>query len=155
MSIWERALWEHAKRVRCTEARKGRLQLKVSCEGGRKEDVRKCVFVCASAFLFALTQLMTDVAGNPEEERRTEFYQAPWLPEAVGRYIYSKVGRQANAWLYSLPSLHTSAPIFMTLILFVVADAAEEARAGAGVGHSTHLKFHSVSTANVKWRHLN
>uniref|UniRef100_A0A674CAA2 SWI/SNF related BAF chromatin remodeling complex subunit D2 n=1 Tax=Salmo trutta TaxID=8032 RepID=A0A674CAA2_SALTR len=36
-------------------------------------------------------KLMTDVAGNPEEERRTEFYQAPWVPEAVGRYIYSKV----------------------------------------------------------------
>ncbi|XP_053721142.1 SWI/SNF-related matrix-associated actin-dependent regulator of chromatin subfamily D member 2 isoform X1 [Synchiropus splendidus] len=36
-------------------------------------------------------KLMTDVTGNPEEERRTEFYQAPWLPEAVGRYVYSKV----------------------------------------------------------------
>lgn len=59
-------------------------------EGGRKDDVRKCVSVCASLLLFRLAQLMTDVAGNPEEERRTEFYQAPWLPEAVGRYIYSK-----------------------------------------------------------------
>lgn len=61
-------------------------------EGGRKEgrceEVRLCVR--ASLLLFLLTQLMTDVAGNPEEERRTEFYQAPWLPEAVGRYIYSK-----------------------------------------------------------------
>ncbi|KAJ8245932.1 hypothetical protein GJAV_G00261840 [Gymnothorax javanicus] len=36
-------------------------------------------------------KLMTDVAGNPEEERRTEFYDAPWVPEAVGRYIFSKV----------------------------------------------------------------
>ncbi|XP_061666470.1 SWI/SNF-related matrix-associated actin-dependent regulator of chromatin subfamily D member 2 isoform X2 [Syngnathoides biaculeatus] len=36
-------------------------------------------------------KLMTDVTGNPEEERRTEFYQAPWMTEAVGRYIYSKV----------------------------------------------------------------
>ncbi|XP_067343925.1 SWI/SNF-related matrix-associated actin-dependent regulator of chromatin subfamily D member 2 isoform X2 [Channa argus] len=36
-------------------------------------------------------KLMTDVTGNPEEERRTEFYQAPWVPEAVGRYVYSKV----------------------------------------------------------------
>ncbi|CAL8383143.1 SWI/SNF-related matrix-associated actin-dependent regulator of chromatin subfamily D member 2 isoform X2 [Gadus morhua] len=36
-------------------------------------------------------KLMTDVAGNPEEERRAEFYQSPWLPEAVGRYVYSKV----------------------------------------------------------------
>lgn len=36
---------------------------------------------------------MTDVMGNPEEERRTDFYQAPWMPEAVGRYIYSKVSK--------------------------------------------------------------
>ncbi|KAK1881670.1 SWI/SNF-related matrix-associated actin-dependent regulator of chromatin subfamily D member 2 [Dissostichus eleginoides] len=36
-------------------------------------------------------KLMTDVTGNPEEERRTEFYEAPWVPEAVGRYVYSKV----------------------------------------------------------------
>ncbi|MEQ2208195.1 SWI SNF, matrix associated, actin dependent regulator of chromatin, subfamily d, member 2, partial [Xenoophorus captivus] len=36
-------------------------------------------------------KLMTDVTGNPEEERRTEFYQEPWVPEAVGRYVYSKV----------------------------------------------------------------
>ncbi|AWP17691.1 putative SWI/SNF-related matrix-associated actin-dependent regulator of chromatin subfamily D member 2-like [Scophthalmus maximus] len=36
-------------------------------------------------------KLMTDVTGNPEEERKTEFYQAPWVPEAVGRYVYSKV----------------------------------------------------------------
>lgn len=34
---------------------------------------------------------MTDVKGNPEEERRTEFYEAPWVPEAVGRYVYSRV----------------------------------------------------------------
>lgn len=40
---------------------------------------------------FLFHQLMTDVTGNPEEERRTEFYQAPWVPEAVGRYVYSKV----------------------------------------------------------------
>lgn len=40
---------------------------------------------------FLLHQLMTDVTGNPEEERRTEFYQAPWVPEAVGRYVYYRV----------------------------------------------------------------
>ncbi|XP_049320232.1 SWI/SNF-related matrix-associated actin-dependent regulator of chromatin subfamily D member 2 [Astyanax mexicanus] len=36
-------------------------------------------------------KLMTDTAGNPEEERRSEFYQAPWVQEAVGRYVFSKV----------------------------------------------------------------
>ncbi|XP_056628026.1 SWI/SNF-related matrix-associated actin-dependent regulator of chromatin subfamily D member 2 isoform X2 [Triplophysa dalaica] len=36
-------------------------------------------------------KMMTDTVGNPEEERRTEFYQAPWVTEAVGRYVFSKV----------------------------------------------------------------
>lgn len=36
-------------------------------------------------------QLMTDTVGNPEEERRTEFYHSNWVTEAVGRYIFSKV----------------------------------------------------------------
>uniref|UniRef100_A0A671S9N8 SWI/SNF-related matrix-associated actin-dependent regulator of chromatin subfamily D member 1 n=1 Tax=Sinocyclocheilus anshuiensis TaxID=1608454 RepID=A0A671S9N8_9TELE len=34
---------------------------------------------------------MTDVVGNPEEERRAEFYHQPWAQEAVCRYFYSKV----------------------------------------------------------------
>ncbi|XP_078462885.1 SWI/SNF-related matrix-associated actin-dependent regulator of chromatin subfamily D member 1-like isoform X1 [Lampetra fluviatilis] len=34
---------------------------------------------------------MTDVVGNPEEERRAEFYFQPWSQEAVCRYFYSKV----------------------------------------------------------------
>lgn len=38
-----------------------------------------------------LPQTMTDVVGNPEEERRAEFYFQPWAQEAVCRYFYSKV----------------------------------------------------------------
>ena len=34
---------------------------------------------------------MTDVVGNPEEERRADFYYLPWSQEAVCRYFYSKV----------------------------------------------------------------
>ncbi|XP_022079739.1 SWI/SNF-related matrix-associated actin-dependent regulator of chromatin subfamily D member 1-like isoform X2 [Acanthaster planci] len=34
---------------------------------------------------------MTDVVGNPEEERRSDFYYQPWAQEAVRRYFYSKV----------------------------------------------------------------
>ncbi|GAB6026850.1 SWI SNF- matrix-associated actin-dependent regulator of chromatin sub D [Chamberlinius hualienensis] len=34
---------------------------------------------------------MTDVAGNPEEERHAEFYYQPWAQEAVCRYFYTKV----------------------------------------------------------------
>ena len=34
---------------------------------------------------------MTDVAGNPEEERKADFYFQPWSQEAVCRYFYGKV----------------------------------------------------------------
>ncbi|KAK7794782.1 hypothetical protein R5R35_004122 [Gryllus longicercus] len=34
---------------------------------------------------------MTDVVGNPEEERRAEFFYQPWAQEAVCRYFYTKV----------------------------------------------------------------
>lgn len=34
---------------------------------------------------------MTDVVGNPEEERHAEFYYQTWAQEAVCRYFYSKV----------------------------------------------------------------
>ena len=35
---------------------------------------------------------MTDVVGNPEEERHAEFFFEPWSQEAVSRYFYGKVG---------------------------------------------------------------
>lgn len=36
-------------------------------------------------------QTMTDVVGNPEEERRSDFYYQRWAQEAVCRYFYGKV----------------------------------------------------------------
>ncbi|KAJ7411800.1 SWI/SNF-related matrix-associated actin-dependent regulator of chromatin subfamily D member 3 [Willisornis vidua] len=36
-------------------------------------------------------KVMTDVVGNPEEERRAEFYHEPWSQEAVSRYFYCKL----------------------------------------------------------------
>uniref|UniRef100_A0AAY5EW61 DM2 domain-containing protein n=1 Tax=Electrophorus electricus TaxID=8005 RepID=A0AAY5EW61_ELEEL len=36
-------------------------------------------------------RLMTDVIGNPDEERRAEFYYQPWSQEAVSRYFYCKI----------------------------------------------------------------
>lgn len=52
-----------------------------------------CQIVIAniSVIMFLLVQLMTDVVGNPEEERRAEFYNQPWSQEAVSRYFYCKV----------------------------------------------------------------
>ena len=34
---------------------------------------------------------MTDVSGNAEEERLSEFYNQPWIEEAVHRYFYRQV----------------------------------------------------------------
>lgn len=37
---------------------------------------------------------MTDVVGNPEEERRSEFFYQPWTQEAVSRYFFTKVNQK-------------------------------------------------------------
>lgn len=37
---------------------------------------------------------MTDIVGNPEEERRAEFYYQPWTQEAVSRYFFTKVNQK-------------------------------------------------------------
>ncbi|XP_064647597.1 SWI/SNF-related matrix-associated actin-dependent regulator of chromatin subfamily D member 1-like isoform X2 [Lineus longissimus] len=34
---------------------------------------------------------MTDVVGNPEEERKADYFHQPWAGEAVCRYFYGKV----------------------------------------------------------------
>lgn len=34
---------------------------------------------------------MTDVSGNSEEERASEFYNQTWTEEAVHRYFYRQV----------------------------------------------------------------
>lgn len=52
---------------------------------------------------------MTDVVGNPEEERRAEFYYQPWAQEAVCRYFYSKV------MLYTLQLSYLATEIFEIL----------------------------------------
>lgn len=49
---------------------------------------------------------MTDVVGNPEEERRAEFYFQPWAQEAVCRYFYSKVSVPKQGSL-SVPVTHS------------------------------------------------
>ncbi|ELK26727.1 SWI/SNF-related matrix-associated actin-dependent regulator of chromatin subfamily D member 2 [Myotis davidii] len=36
-------------------------------------------------------RIITDVIGNPEEERGAAFHHQPWAQEAVGRHIFAKV----------------------------------------------------------------
>ena len=53
-------------------------------------------------------KMMTDVAGDPEEERHTDFYYQPWASEAVCRYFYQKI-QQKRAELDSVLGLKSSA----------------------------------------------
>lgn len=57
----------------------------------------KCYYLTNCDEYDFLVQLMTDVVGNLEEERRAEFYNRPWSQEAVSRYFYCKVSRN-DAW---------------------------------------------------------
>uniref|UniRef100_A0A8C5N539 SWI/SNF related BAF chromatin remodeling complex subunit D2 n=1 Tax=Leptobrachium leishanense TaxID=445787 RepID=A0A8C5N539_9ANUR len=52
-------------------------------------------------------KIMTDTMGNPEEERRSEFYEQPWAQEAVGRHIFFKFYKLATTSL----SVHPMLPI--------------------------------------------
>ncbi|XP_039380678.1 SWI/SNF-related matrix-associated actin-dependent regulator of chromatin subfamily D member 3 isoform X4 [Mauremys reevesii] len=47
-------------------------------------------------------KVMTDVVGNPEEERRAEFYHEPWSQEAVSRYFYCKIQQRRQELEQSL-----------------------------------------------------
>uniref|UniRef100_A0A8B9LXZ3 DM2 domain-containing protein n=1 Tax=Astyanax mexicanus TaxID=7994 RepID=A0A8B9LXZ3_ASTMX len=57
-------------------------------------------------------KLMTDVVGNPEEERRAEFYHQPWSQEAVSRYFYCKVREEIQYFIGSLIFLNLNLQIF-------------------------------------------
>lgn len=46
--------------------------------------------------IFPDLKTMTDVSGNPEEERHTDFYYQPWAQEAVCRYFYQKITQKRS-----------------------------------------------------------
>merc|ERR1719341_1767319 len=50
---------------------------------------------------------MTDVTGNPEEERKVDFYYQPWVTEGVCRYFYGKI-QQKRAELDSSLGIRNS-----------------------------------------------
>jgi SWI/SNF-related matrix-associated actin-dependent regulator of chromatin subfamily D len=39
---------------------------------------------------------MQDLNGNPEEERKAQFFYEPWTDEAVCRYFYNKVQQRRS-----------------------------------------------------------
>ena len=48
-------------------------------------------------------QVIKEKMGNPDSERRAEFYQQPWCHEAVPRYFYSKVKYSSPPPIFQLP----------------------------------------------------
>ncbi|XP_035894691.1 brahma-associated protein of 60 kDa-like [Anopheles stephensi] len=52
-------------------------------------------------------KMMTDVVGNPEEERRAEFYYQPWAQEAVSRYFFAKVNQRRSELEQALGIRHS------------------------------------------------
>ena len=70
---------------------------------------------------------MTDVTGNPEEERRVDYYYQPWVTEGVCR------------WVLLTPSLTHSHPLLLQLLLRQ--DPAEARRAGLQPGSQELLRL--------------
>jgi len=52
-------------------------------------------------------KVMTDVVGNPEEERKSDFFNQPWTQEAVHRYFYKQV-QQKRAELEQVLGIRSS-----------------------------------------------
>lgn len=90
-----------------------------------------------------LPQTMTDVVGNPEEERRAEFYFQPWAQEAVCRYFYSKVSAVPEAHKGSdtgrISGVGCQPLVSRACIPVFSAGAAEAARVRASPGNPKHI----------------
>lgn len=87
---------------------------------------------------------MTDVVGNPEEERRAAFYHEPWSQEAVSRYFYCKVMKLHLAVSCALSKTSASGCSCDTFMFFFplflsLTDPAEETGAGTGLSCPQHL----------------
>lgn len=91
---------------------------------------------------------MTDVVGNPEEERRAEFYHEPWSQEAVSRYFYCKVrpwervigGKEKSPTPAGSPHMRSgihSSSAHCLLLLF--SDPAAQTRVGAVPGCAQYI----------------
>lgn len=86
--------------------------------------------VFATPYPFS-SQIITDVIGNPEEERRAAFYHQPWAQEAVGRHIFAKV-RLCHFGLLLLRSSSLRHALSSS-------GAAAKAGTGTGAGNSPDL----------------
>lgn len=62
---------------------------------------------------------MTDVVGNPEEERRAAFYHEPWSQEAVSRYFYCKVRDWHLSVLYTPVALPLDVQVMYSCVFFL------------------------------------
>lgn len=85
-----------------------------------------------SGVILGSLQIITDVIGNPEEERRAAFYHQPWAQEAVGRHIFAKV----RLCPISPPLVVSSRGLSHS---FPSLGAAAKAGTGTGAGNSPDL----------------
>lgn len=94
---------------------------------------------------------MTDVVGNPEEERRAEFYHEPWSQEAVSRYFYCKVRRNyPRCWLRMTLPAREPLNLLTCTASPSLADPAAPAGAGAIPGRAQHIKRDLVGIMTTK-----
>ena len=82
---------------------------------------------------------MTDVTGNPEEERRVDYYYQPWVTEGVCR-----LGPQQNIWT-------SQYIVYLFLQILLRENPAEESRVGLQLGCAQLLgqQQNIVSRVNV------
>ncbi|KAK2495906.1 hypothetical protein MC885_021868 [Smutsia gigantea] len=100
-------------------------------------------------------KVMTDVAGNPEEERRAEFYHQPWSQEAVSRYFYCKVWRGLCTSGRPHPPLHEKPPFSVPSAAFgdahplTISQMLFQGNAGGRGGPGTHQQHHPAAQAGA------
>lgn len=93
---------------------------------------------------------MTDVVGNPEEERRAEFYHEPWSQEAVSRYFYCKVWRNyPHCWLINESSATKKLNLLNCTVSLLLSDPAAPAGTGTISGSAQHIStVHKIPLAS-------
>ena len=80
---------------------------------------------------------MTDVTGNPEEERRVDFYYQPWVTESVCRSVSVWLSKSHNNMYFSLQ-------------VFLRQNTTEKGRAGLQSGCEECLKTQQISVLPIK-----
>lgn len=93
---------------------------------------------------------MTDVVGNPEEERRAEFYHEPWSQEAVSRYFYCKVWKKhPHCWVTNASPATEQFNLLNCTVCLFLSDPAAPTGIGTIFGSAKHISIaHKIPLAS-------